>query len=100
MEIDMFVLDIFEVEIVSKFRFVRLIEVPSTRSHKSRKIISDLMNSSDLMFVFVVVVVVTLPLPRSDRKETNRSDRIEPNPSELVSHIAFKMNISDLISDL
>ena len=34
MEIDMFVLDIFklefELEIVSKFRFVRLIEFPST----------------------------------------------------------------------
>ena len=85
-DLDILVLGIFELEfefgIVSKFRFVRLIEVPSTRSHKSRKNISDLMNSSDLMFVFVVV---TLPLPRSDR---------------IVSHIAFEMNNSDLISDL
>ena len=86
-EIDILVLGIFELEfefefgIVSKFRFVRLIDVPSTRSHKSRKNISDLM--SDLMYcsdsiIFVFVFVVTLPRLRSEKvsdiSKTNISD--------------------------
>ena len=73
--LEMIVLDIFELEIkigiVIKFRFVRLIVVPSTWLHKSKKNISVLMNSSD----FVLFVT----LPRSDRTKLNPKCKIMSN---------------------